>query len=436
MDATFLRSTRNADLEALGTGGQRVARCWNQITGYLATSVGPRFASLFAEPSFNAADGTVDWYANLEGDPAPLDSLPEPQRAAARAELAKLLAEVQAAAQRLKQSRRDEDRFLGDLLDLALVIPDAGSVFVVTPPGGAPQPVLVAWGHHRAGETAAPELLLGVAGLGARRVSAMRIVGPPPPVAARRPWWPLALLGALLLALLLFLLILLLDPFGWFRVPPTQCVIAPGQVERVQELREAEGREAALRREIARLTLELGDRRAACPPPPAPPAPAPTPPPRPTPPAPAPRPPAQTAPTPPPSQDVERAQRQGAQSGRLQIILAWDDINDLDLAVQCPSGERISYQQRSACGGELDVDANVGPPLTSTAVENIRFAGNPAPGRYRIFVTHFPRSGQPGPAQSPYRVTIRQDGRPDQVLTGTVARGQTQEIGGVDVPPR
>jgi uncharacterized protein YfaP (DUF2135 family) len=133
---------------------------------------------------------------------------------------------------------------------------------------------------------------------------------------------------------------------------------------------------------------------------------------------------------------VQRAQQQGAQAGRLQIILAWDDVNDLDLAVQCPSGERISYQQRSACGGELDVDANVGPPLTATAVENIRFAGQPAPGRYRIFVTHFPRSGQAGPAQSPFRVTIRQEGRPDQVLTGTVARGQTQEIGGVDVAPR
>jgi hypothetical protein len=434
MDATFLRTSRNADHEALGTGGQRVARCWNQITGYLASSLSPAHARLFAEPSFNAADGTVDWYANLEGTAHALSALPEPQQGAARAELGKLVSDIKAAAQRLKQARRDDERFLGDLLDLALIVPDAECVHAVVTADGAVQPVLVSWGHRVAGEGAAPELLLGVAGMGPRRVSGMRIVGPPPAVAARRAWWPWALAAALALALLLFLLMLLFDPFGWFRVPPAQCVVAPGHIERLQALREAEAREAALRREIARATLELGNRRVNCPAPPAPPAPAPAA----RPPAPPPPRPAQTpAPTPPPpSQDAQRAQQQGGQTGRFQIILAWDDTNDLDLALQCPSGERITYQQRSACGGVLDVDANVGPPLTSQAVENISFAGQPAPGRYRIFVTNFPRGQQPGPGRSAFRVTIRQDGRPDEVRTGSAVRGETVDIGGVDVAAR
>lgn len=437
MDATLLRTTRNADLIALGTGGQRVARCWDQITAHLAATLGPDHARLFAEPSFNAADGTIAWYAEGEGTATPIEEVPEPQQGAARERLAALVQEVQAAAARLKQGKREDERLLGELLDLALIVPDAGAVHVVERPDGTPQPVLAGWGHHRAGESAAPELLLGVAGLGARRASGMRIIGPPPVAALRRAWWPWLLAAALLLALLLFLLILLRDPFGWFRVPLAQCVIVPGQVERLQALREAEGRETALRAEIARRTLELGDRRAACPPPPAPATP-PSQPPRTEPATPPATPPAAppTPPTPPPSRDLQRAEQQGGQAGPLQIVLGWDDVNDLDLAVQCPNGQRISFQQRSACGGELDVDANVGPPFTSQAVENVRFGSQPAPGRYRIFVTNFPRAQQMGPARSPFRVTVRQEGRPDRVITGTVGRGETLEVGHVDVPAR
>jgi hypothetical protein len=440
MDATLLRTTRNTDLFALGTGGQRVARCWDQIAAHLAATLGPDHARLFAEPSFNAADGTIAWYAQGEGSATPIEAMAEPQQSTARERLAALVQEVQAAAARLKQGKREDERLLGELLDLALVVPDAAAVHVVERSDGALQPVLAGWGHHRAGESAAPELLLGVAGVGARRVSGMLIIGPPPVVAARGAWWPWLLAAALLLALLLFLLILLRDPFGWFRAPLAQCVIVPGQVERLQLLREAEARETALRTDIARRTLELGDRRAACPPPPAPVTPPATPPREPprtepaTPPATPATPP--TPPTPPPSRDLQRAEQQGGQAGPLQVVLGWDDVNDLDLAVQCPNGQRISFQQRSACGGELDVDANVGPPFTSQAVENVRFGSQPAPGRYRIFVTNFPRAQQTGPARSPYRVTIRQEGRPDRVLTGTVGRGETVEVGQVDVPAR
>jgi hypothetical protein len=433
MDGTLLTTTRNADFVALGTGGQRVVRCWDQISGYLEQSIGPAHARLFAEPTYNAAAGTTDWYAAGPGEVLRLADLPAEEQEPARTRLGSLLEQLRAAVERLKQSKREDERVLSELLSLALIIPDDSAVWVqrraVGEPGdgAALQPVLVGWGQTLNGQEPAPELLLGIAAGGYRPRAGrapMRIVGPPPPVAPPSRWGLWGLLGGLLLALPFFLLLLWRDPFAWFQVPAAQCVIAPDHIGRVNELREAEAREARLRQEIARVALELGNRRTACPAPPAPPAQPATPPPAPQ---------QRAEPTPPaPSPDVRRAQERGARTGALQIILAWEDLNDLDLHVICPRGETIDYTNRRACGGELDTDANFQPPLTTTPVENIAFARAPANGTYRIAVSHVPG---PGPASSPFRVTIRQEGRPDRVINGRVSRGQRVDVGSVSVPP-
>ena len=153
--------------------------------------------------------------------------------------------------------------------------------------------------------------------------------------------------------------------------------------------------------ELARLTADAGQRRLLCPPVQA----------------------LQAAV--PPSLDAERAQRQGAQSGKLQIILAWDDRNDLDLHVVCPDGVDINFIRRRACGGALDVDANGDMhQLTSTPVENVYFT-EPPPGRYRIVVDPY---GMRERGASPFRVTIRRDGQADAVVTGTAQNGRRNQV--------
>ncbi len=84
----------------------------------------------------------------------------------------------------------------------------------------------------------------------------------------------------------------------------------------------------------------------------------------------------------------ERLEREGGASGEVQISLAWDDYNDLDLHLFCPSGERIYFNnKKSECGGELDVDMNV-RPVSKTPVENVVWRQNAPLGTYKVGV-HF-----------------------------------------------
>ena len=85
-----------------------------------------------------------------------------------------------------------------------------------------------------------------------------------------------------------------------------------------------------------------------------------------------------------------RLSREGAKSGDVQISLMWENYNDLDLHIVCPSGERIHGGNKiSECGGELDVDANVRAE-TKKPVENVVWEGiSASPGSYQVYVHHY-----------------------------------------------
>ena len=93
--------------------------------------------------------------------------------------------------------------------------------------------------------------------------------------------------------------------------------------------------------------------------------------------------------------------------------------------MRCPDDSEINYARRRACGGRLDVDANgdVGQ-LTSAAVENVSFAV-PQPGRYRVVVDPY---GMRDRAATRFRVTVRRDDRPDEVVSGTAQNGRHRQL--------
>ncbi len=117
-----------------------------------------------------------------------------------------------------------------------------------------------------------------------------------------------------------------------------------------------------------------------------------------------------------------RLKREGAQSGDIQISLMWNNINDLDLHCLDPAGEEIFFQnKRSRSGGELDVDMNVGPPLSNEPVENIYWASGTAPsGGYRIGVHHYKNHGAADPTA--FKVALK-TGNQIQEFTGEVSSG-------------
>jgi hypothetical protein len=162
-------------------------------------------------------------------------------------------------------------------------------------------------------------------------------------------------------------------------------------------------------------------------------------------------PPAQKETTPPPPQNPvqvpaepapniqERVQREGGQTGRVQISLAWNGLNDVDLSVITPTGERIdANNRRDSRGGTMDVDMNYTPlnfegdrrfrageivgaenvepyqednpsyggGFSRKPVENIYWSEDQAPeGTYRVFVHHF--WNRERLASVPYWVEVR-----------------------------
>lgn len=396
-----ITTTRQRDLHPLGTAGQTTIESWSVLAALLTRELSPAHAALLAEPVVDIARGETDWYTESDATPVQLGLIDQQAQAAVRAEQERLERDIRALATRKRTAASEGERFLGEMLALALSVPSDDHVYAA-----GTQPILVAWGHARSGGAAEQVTLTGHT----RASPVPMTILPPPrlPVVARRVWrW---LLPSLLLSLLLPLLALWLlfaDPFGWYVATAPACSVAPGELQLLAELRDAAAREAALRGELAQVVDEAGERRRQCKPIRVPrPAPAPQ----------DAQAPAGGAPPPSAKDDTKRAAERGGKSGKLQIVLAWDDTNDLDLVVQCPGGEKIFFNNKQACGGHIDVDANgKNDQVVRNPVENIFFE-NPEPGSYAVIVVLFKVRDAP---QSKFRVTIRRDGEQDQVVTGT-----------------
>lgn len=125
--------------------------------------------------------------------------------------------------------------------------------------------------------------------------------------------------------------------------------------------------------------------------------------------------------------DIRLAAQQGGRNGPLQVILAWNDINDLDLVVVCPSGESINFRYPAAAGGRLDCDANMGAPLTTRPVEEISWENQPPSGRYQVYVSPFNMHNAARPL-SAYRILVILNGRHIRSIRGRIGKRNAPKL--------
>ncbi|MEZ6068042.1 MAG: hypothetical protein R3B90_20545 [Planctomycetaceae bacterium] len=123
-----------------------------------------------------------------------------------------------------------------------------------------------------------------------------------------------------------------------------------------------------------------------------------------------------------------RVQAAGGKGGALQISLAWEDTNDLDLAVLTPQRELLYWGDTGTSdGGTLDVDSNAMgvTRVTRTPVENITWSNKTPPdGEYMVRVHFF--GSRPRQSQTPtFRVRLQIAGEV-RVLQGKLQQVQQQ----------
>lgn len=123
----------------------------------------------------------------------------------------------------------------------------------------------------------------------------------------------------------------------------------------------------------------------------------------------------------------DRLEKAGAKTGDVQISLAWNNGNDLDLHVETPGNEKIWYNQRnSSCGGELDVDMNAGGAASQRPVENIYWpVGRSPTGKFRVLVHYYANHGGRDPTL--FQVTIKVKNRTEN-FSGSLRPGDPLKL--------
>lgn len=109
-------------------------------------------------------------------------------------------------------------------------------------------------------------------------------------------------------------------------------------------------------------------------------------------------------------------------TGDVQILLNWNNYNDLDLCCTDPGGETVWFENKSvASGGQLDIDMNVDYPGSITPVENIYWPTGKAPnGTYNVYLINY-KNHEPYINSTPYTIKVKYGGK-NKVYKGIIKK--------------
>lgn len=410
----YLKNTHFQGLRRIGVRGRYAQDSWEQIDAHIEAALSPEHARIFAEPVVSA-DGTMDWYGAGDGEARTMEELPESERVELLARFRKLHTEIRAHAEGLQASKSESGQRIGAIIEAALSFSaQDGQPLPLTAMGS--QPVLTNWGTQLDSPVAPPDPLEDFVKSVDRSLPKRKkkdsepvdqtLVTPPiiqqEIVEIHRPVSIWAWLSWLLFAaLLIILFLMLLAPCGIAVLtgsrlcPGINLQSAPTNSRIPQLISEVDGLEDALRH------------APFC---------------------------AVSGATPPEQEEMSEADRRreeaGGQTGELTITLTWENTSDLDLHVYC-ANNHLYFGSRRQCGGELDVDANVGVPTTTTPIENVFFETMPTYPEIRVSVDNY--SDRSGRGSTDYRLEVVLNGE-REVYTGRLRDGEMSNQITVRIP--
>ena len=94
-------------------------------------------------------------------------------------------------------------------------------------------------------------------------------------------------------------------------------------------------------------------------------------------------------------------------SGDVQVLLSWNNYNDLDLIVTDPYNETVWFKNRRvSSGGQLEIDMNVEYPDSKTPLENIYWPVGKAPnGTYNVYLLYYAQ--HENRSDNTYQITVK-----------------------------
>jgi hypothetical protein len=115
-------------------------------------------------------------------------------------------------------------------------------------------------------------------------------------------------------------------------------------------------------------------------------------------------------------------------TGDVQILLSWNNYNDLDLACMDPSGNTVWFENvKVRSGGMLEIDKNREPNDSKTPIENIFWPEGRAPvGMYKVFVSLYEQH-DPNVNDNPYKVVLKYGDKKEE-LSGTIKSAEKKKI--------
>ncbi|MEI7582740.1 S8 family serine peptidase [Runella sp.] len=105
---------------------------------------------------------------------------------------------------------------------------------------------------------------------------------------------------------------------------------------------------------------------------------------------------------------VDCAPAPSPSTGDVQVLLSWNNYNDLDLHCTDPQGETVWFKnKRVTSGGQLEIDMNVEYPDSKKPIENIYWSNGGAPnGTYNVDLVYF-KKHEPSINETPYTIKVK-----------------------------